>query len=204
LETNSRIAPNDWSDLAMAALSSQTGLPVKDEASFRSAAADVVPSELLPDTHEALAWLLSPSSTSSLPHLTSSPQHPIDLFATLLSHRLSYGPKERDLVVLHHEVVTSSSQAGITRDEIHSSSLEVYGGPEHSAMALCVGLPVAFAALHILDGGFREAGVHGPTDPGLYSHILARLDGAGLTMTHRVKPYSRSSGVEARLMEVWR
>ena len=62
--------------------------------------------------------------------LPSTPSTPIDLFTTVLAHRLRYAPDERDLVVLQHEVVaaprvvtpghTPGSAAG---EEVHTASL---------------------------------------------------------------------------------
>ena len=149
---------------------------------------------------------LCPSSTfdASLPPLPSKPTAPIDMFATLLAHKLRYAPHERDLVVLHHEIV-SRPKGSPEREEVHTSSLVTYGTKEASAMSRTVGLPVAFATLQILDGGLRARGVHGPTEREVYTNVLQRLDEAGL----RVKESTRKAGsggvsVEAALARRWK
>jgi len=207
LDTDQWITLRSWSTLAQQALAAKLQTSVEDDASFRAAAASLVPAETLPQMLKALAWLsgtaIEPDATK-LPPIPSTPEHPIDLLASLLATRLSYAPHERDLVVLHHEVISSSPGSGGKRDEIHTSSLEVYGDAQHSAMARCVGLPVAFAALYVLDSGHEHAkGVHGPVAPHLYAHILKKLEGAGLRMKHTVTPYVEGKGVEARLRNIW-
>ena len=88
------------------------------------------------------------------------------------------------MVVLSHELV--ASVPGSSQDEVHTSSLIAVGDSKASAMARCVGLPVAIAALHVLDGGVKLRGVHGPTDRQVYEHMLPRLEEAGLGMRESV------------------
>ncbi|KAK7696374.1 hypothetical protein QCA50_001028 [Cerrena zonata] len=99
------------------------------------------------------------SSQSDLPIIPKQPTAPIDLFATLLAHKLRYLPGERDLVALSHEVVAKSPKTG--EESIYTSSLVAYGTPEASAMARTVGLPVALAARIVLDGKVKAKGVWG-------------------------------------------
>ncbi|OBZ72980.1 Peroxisome biosynthesis protein PAS1 [Grifola frondosa] len=132
------------------------------------------------------AGTVEDTSYSSLPPLPSRPTAPIDLFATLLAHKLRYEPSERDLVVLSHEIVTRPKVANApltsftTEEEVHTSSLITYGTASASAMSRCVGLPVAFAALQVLDGRVIARGVQGPTDKNVYEHILDSLETVGL------------------------
>lgn len=88
------------------------------------------------------------------------------------------------MVVLSHEIVASSQDS--SQSEVHTSSLIAVGDSKASAMARCVGLPVAIAALHVLDGGVKLRGVHGPTDRQIYEHMLPRLEEAGLGMRESV------------------
>jgi alpha-aminoadipic semialdehyde synthase len=118
--------------------------------------------------------------------MPSQPTTPIELFTTLLAHKLRYEPHERDMVVLHHELVAKSAEADAV-EEIHTSSLIVYGTEAGSAMSRCVGLPVAFATLQVLDGHVRARGVVGPTDKSVYGSVLRGLEEVGLGMTERVR-----------------
>jgi len=137
---------------------------------------------------------------NSLPPIPPKPMAPIDLFAALLAHKLRYESSERDLVVLHHEVVarqTPTTQVRTPAEETYTSSLVSYGTPKASAMSRCVGLPVAFAALQVLDGGVNTRGVHGPTDRSVYEGVLDRLESVQLGMT---ESFRRGPGsVEAAL-----
>lgn len=128
----------------------------------------------------------------------------LDLFALLLAHKLRYEPHERDMVFLSHELISRPRSAGPSTDggeEIHTSSLIVRGTLEHSAMALTVGLPIAFAALRILDGEVCVRGVAGPTaDVGLYKSILRDLETVGLGMRESTVKRKVGAGVAAKMV----
>lgn len=128
----------------------------------------------------------------------------LDLFALLLAHKLRYEPHERDIVFLSHELISRSRTAGRHADaheEVHTSSLIVRGTTEHSAMALTVGLPVAFAALRILDGEIHVRGVAGPTaDVRLYKPILRDLETVGLGMQESAVRRREGAGVAAKMV----
>ena len=108
------------------------------------------------------------------------------------------------MVFLSHELIArprSEDPDTDAREEIHTSSLIVRGTPEHSAMALTVGLPVAFAALRILDGGIHVRGVRGPTaDAGLYRPILRDLETVGLGMQESIVRRKKGAGVAAKMV----
>lgn len=123
---------------------------------------------------------------------------PADLLAIHLAHALRYLPNERDLVILSHEVVARSS-TGSPDEEIHTSDLVVYGDNKATAMARTVGLPVAFAALQILDGKVGVRGVQGPTaEASLWKGVLEGLEGRGLGVREGVR---RGAGMKRVLDE---
>lgn len=180
----------DWSELVPKSLEVRLGrsLP-KDESSTISAIRDVLPTGSPEDLICALRWFsllppLGPQKTPVLPHVPGHQTTSLDAFASLLADRLRYQPGERDMVVLSHEIVASSQDS--SQSEVHTSSLIAVGDSKASAMARCVGLPVAIAALHVLDGGVKLRGVHGPTDRQIYEHMLPRLEEAGLGMRESV------------------
>jgi alpha-aminoadipic semialdehyde synthase len=134
----------------------------------------------------------------SVPPLPREPYAPIDLLATLLAHKLRFQPAERDVVVLSHEISAQSKSAGNepanqSDEDVYTSSLVVYGTPGESAMSRCVGLPVAFAALQVLDGTDGPRGVQGPTEPVLYNAVLDGLERVGLGMKESVRTESGTS-----------
>ena len=196
LETTSSIELSDWTSLARISMELKLDSRIPDdEKSFLSAMSSIVPSSQVDDIVSALRWLsLIPGrlSSASLLPLPKRPMAPIDLFTILLAHKLKYEPHERDLVVLSHEIVTQSP-LNPRIEEVHTSSLVTYGTSSASAMSRTVGLPVAFAALEILDGKVQVRGVQGPTDKSVYQSVLKGLEEVGLGMKERVR---KGTGME--------
>ncbi|CAE6370638.1 unnamed protein product [Rhizoctonia solani] len=127
----------------------------------------------------------------SLPPVPKGAVTPLDALATLLSHKLRYEPHERDLVLLSHEVVTAPVSAPPSErfdpaiNEVHTSTLAVYGSSSGSAMSKTVALPLAFATLRVLDGGVRTRGVAGPFGKEVYQPVLEGLEKVGLGMKEK-------------------
>ncbi|XP_055375686.1 alpha-aminoadipic semialdehyde synthase, mitochondrial [Condylostylus longicornis] len=106
---------------------------------------------------------------------------PIDTLSHYLSKRLAFAENERDLVILRHELIIRWNDG---RREERGINFVVYGQPNgHSAMALTVGQPAAIAAKMILDGEIQQRGVILPFTADIYSPMLSRLRGLGLTAT---------------------
>ncbi|KAJ7505433.1 Saccharopine dehydrogenase-domain-containing protein [Mycena galericulata] len=160
----------------------------------------VVKREDIEDLHDALEWLsLVPTSTaasvpSPMPPLPAERMSPLDIFAYLLSFKLRYLPHERDMVILSHEVI--AHKPGMP-DEVHNSSLITFGTPKATAMARTVGLPVAIAALNVLDGKVALRGVAGPTDRSIYRAVLGSLEEVGLGMKEVI---TTGKSIEASLV----
>jgi len=131
-----------------------------------------------------------------LPSLPPSdkPITPLDAFANLLAHKLQYMQGEKDMVILAHEIIAKPLSGP---EEVHTSSLIAFGTEEHSAMALTVGLPVALAALEVLDGKVNVRGVVGPGDATIREPVLTGLEAAGLGMVDTMK--SNETSIEASL-----
>ncbi|KAF7291646.1 hypothetical protein HMN09_01255800 [Mycena chlorophos] len=195
LEMHRTIQLDSWSSLIQKSLELQ-GVGGQDAwAAVRSAIPDEEDRQRL---RHALEWLsLLPSNHSrSLPKLPSGNQTPLDIFAHLLSSTLAYLPGERDMVVLAHEVI-AHTPGRANSDEVHHSTLIAYGDERATAMARTVGLPVAIAALNVLDGKVRVRGVAGPTDSSVWKPVLGGMEEAGLGMKEGV--VSVSDSIEARL-----
>ncbi|SJL06912.1 uncharacterized protein ARMOST_10254 [Armillaria ostoyae] len=127
---------------------------------------------------EALRWLLA----GPTPPLPAKPMAPLDIFAVLLAYKLQYTPHEHDMVVLSHEFITKSVSEPLAPEEVHTSSLVAYGDDKYSAMARTVGLPVALAALEVLDEKVPVRGVVGPGDASIREPVLAGMESVGLGM----------------------
>ncbi|KAK7460632.1 hypothetical protein VKT23_009349 [Stygiomarasmius scandens] len=147
---------------------------------------------------QALTWLFSDSTGSGLgpgaglPPLPKQPMTPLDMFTLLLAHKLKYAPHERDMVVMSHEVIAKDMQntnGAPEAEEIHTSSLIAFGDDRHSAMARTVGMPVAIAALAVVDGKVDEGlrGVTGPGHESVREPVLKGLVQVGLGMEESIK-----------------
>ena len=192
LETTQLVTLSGWESLLHLSLGIRLNGIVKDPASVQSAIKDLIPPSQVEPLLHALDWLFSPVS---LPPVPTKPAVPMDHFSVLLAHKLRYEENERDMVILHHEIVAHSKNSG--EEEIHTSSLTTYGTSNSgSAMSRCVGLPVAFATLGVLDGGVRVRGVAGPSDESIYGSVLVGLEKVGLGMKESVR---RGGGIEGIL-----
>ncbi|KAF9481464.1 hypothetical protein BDN70DRAFT_876255 [Pholiota conissans] len=165
--------------------------------------ASFITKEELQPLQDALEWLglvRSPvivgNKPTYMPPLPRDSQTPIEIFAYLLAQKLKYAPYERDMVVLTHEILTADN-IGSHWDTRYTSSLITYGTKEPhvgfqgerpaSAMARTVGIPVALAALLVVDGQITRVGVQRPTWPDIYRPILDRLSQVGLEMVEKVE-----------------
>ncbi|KAI0001339.1 Saccharopine dehydrogenase-domain-containing protein [Russula compacta] len=166
LESSKTIVLDRMSSLTRLALEQKLGIsiPADDLPSLKSALASVLPASRLPALLDALTQLHLIPSTPTAELGRAAPIPPVDALALHLAHALRYAPHERDLVLLHHEIVARDRRSGA--EQVHTSTLTAYGDARASAMARTVGLPVAFAALRVLDGAVRATGVCGPTADG--------------------------------------
>ncbi|KAF8903416.1 Saccharopine dehydrogenase-domain-containing protein [Mucidula mucida] len=105
----------------------------------------------------------------------------LDYLAGVLARdpEFQYGKSERDMVLLVHRIETEDG-------EVHTAQLYVTGDERYSAMAKTVGLPVALAALLVLDGRVAIRGVIGPGDESMRVPILRELEANGIEMVERV------------------
>jgi alpha-aminoadipic semialdehyde synthase len=207
LESSKTITLDSWSSLVRLALEQKLGHPIppNDLPSLNSALASLLPASRLAPLLEALTGLHLIPSTSALsiptPFSTPLPEpkqatpiSPADALAQHLAHVLRYAPHERDLVLLHHEIVARDPLA----EQVHTSTLIAYGDARASAMARTVGLPVAFAAQRVLDGAVSARGVCGPTeDEAVWRGVLEGLERKGLGVRECVKSGPSMEGVLA-------
>jgi len=113
---------------------------------------------------------------------------PVDVVAQLLQRpEMAYLPSERDMVVMQHELVSTTSDGAV---EKRVSTLIEYGIPRGaSAMSRTVGLTAAICAQLLLDGpaGRFGAGVQRPLTPEWYGPVLKELAAEGIRMEERVE-----------------
>lgn len=113
---------------------------------------------------------------------------PLDTLSNYLATKLLFTEKERDLVILRHELIVRWADGN--REE-RGINFVAYGEPAetggHSAMARTVGFPAAIATKMILEGEIQERGVVLPFSPDVYRTMLARLRAEGLTATETIR-----------------
>jgi len=117
----------------------------------------------------------------------------LDVLAKQMLDRMAYKPRERDMIVLHHEFVAETPQASSSRPQtqcIHST-LIAFGEPGgDSAMARTVSLPAAIGVRMILHGELKLTGVQIPVVPEIYEPVLAELTRLGIECKERKAPAS--------------
>ncbi|MBI2548126.1 saccharopine dehydrogenase NADP-binding domain-containing protein [Candidatus Woesearchaeota archaeon] len=105
--------------------------------------------------------------------LSADAHVPFDALVSLVNQKLQYAPGQTDLVVMHHTLLASY---GSQREQVNSSFIKEGIPHGDTAMAITVGLPVAYAAELVLQGNLRGlSGVHIPTLPEIYHPLLEKL-----------------------------
>ena len=121
------------------------------------------------DPVETLGWLGFYSDEA----LADDVHTPLDALAQAMLPRMRYRPGERDMIVMHHEVLSEFPD----HEEMTTMNLVDYGIPYgDSSMARTVSLPVAIGVKLILEGRIPERGVLTPITESLYAPILDELD----------------------------
>ncbi|KAG9033233.1 hypothetical protein FRB95_000412 [Tulasnella sp. JGI-2019a] len=202
-------AKGGWRSFGMAALQKRLDAKVTSpEDVLKVALGDsVLDHQNTTDALTRLSILPSPGANHAaedLPPLPTTPLSPLDLLTTLLSHKLRYMPGERDMVILVHQMMSVPSHSLPTSDpakwedvHTHSSHIVTYGSEAGSAMSRTVGLPLAFAAMKVLDGQVHERGVKGPSECGkeVWRGVLDGMETVGMGMKERSIPGMNEVGI---------
>jgi len=121
----------------------------------------------------------------------------LDILAKQMLDRMTFKPRERDMVVLHHEFEAvypaPRPQTPNYKPENKRifSTLIAFGEPGgDSAMARTVSLPAAIGVRMILHGELKLTGVHIPVVPEIYEPVLAELTRLGIECKERTVPGS--------------
>ena len=117
--------------------------------------------------------------------LPEDKNNPLDYLNVLTLQKMSMGPHERDMVVMHHEFIAEYK----TKKEYITSTLVDYGIPDgDTSVARTVALPAAIAVKMILNKQITLTGVHIPVIPEIYNPILDELEGLGITFKEKTEP----------------
>lgn len=121
------------------------------------------------DVMKRLKWLgLFDETPVAINHGTN-----VDVLVDLMLKKMSYAAGERDMIIVHDEIVAQFDD----RREKRLSTLRVEAIPYgDSAMSRAVSLPAAITCRRIIEGELEIAGVHIPTLPEIYQPVLDELE----------------------------
>jgi len=107
-----------------------------------------------------------------------------DVLVDLMQRRLSYEPHEKDMIIIHNELLVEFHN----RIERRMITMRVEGRPYgHSAMARAVSLPAAFASRNIIEGTIRAKGVVMPTTEEIFKPVLIELAENGFSFEQHME-----------------
>ncbi|WP_292890080.1 saccharopine dehydrogenase C-terminal domain-containing protein [Nonlabens sp.] len=102
---------------------------------------------------------------------------PAQMLQFILEDSWTLQPGEKDMIVMYHKF---GYELNGEKKQIDSTMVCLGDGGLQTAMAKTVGLPVAIAALKILNGEFTEPGVQIPIKASVYQPILTELENHGI------------------------
>jgi saccharopine dehydrogenase-like NADP-dependent oxidoreductase len=112
---------------------------------------------------------------------------PMDLMTELIKRKMPLPEGQRDMVILHHEIVADYGDSK-PKEKITSTLVE-YGNPnaKFTAIAKTVGAPAAIAVKLILKGDLKLSGCHIPTHPEIFPLVLNELETLGIKFNEKVE-----------------
>jgi len=112
---------------------------------------------------------------------------PAKLLEAILTESWTLKPDEQDMVVMYHKIGYKTKNNELKQID---SKLVVLGENQvYTSMAKTVGLPIAIAAIKIINGEIRTTGVQIPTCKKIYEPILAELENNDICFTEHQVPY---------------
>lgn len=111
---------------------------------------------------------------------------PAQALQKILEDKWTLGDKEKDMIVMYHKF---GYELDGEKQQIDSKLVVIGEDRIHTAMAKTVGLPVAIAALKILNGKITTPGVQIPISKEVYQPILKELETLGIMFKEYEVPY---------------
>ena len=111
---------------------------------------------------------------------------PAQILEKILSDSWTLQPDDKDMIVMYHKFGYELN--GVKR-QIDSKMVCIGDDQTYTAMAKTVGLPVAMAAIQILNGQITTPGVQLPTRKEVYLPILKELEEFGVIFNEYEMPY---------------
>lgn len=111
---------------------------------------------------------------------------PAQMLQKILSEKWTLEANDKDMIVMQHKFGYELNQE---KYQIESSMVIKGDDQTYTAMAKTVGLPVAMAALKILNKEITTPGVQLPIKKEVYEPILKELEEYGITFVEKKAPY---------------
>jgi saccharopine dehydrogenase-like NADP-dependent oxidoreductase len=111
---------------------------------------------------------------------------PAQILQKILSDKWTLEQDDKDMIVMHHKF---GYELNGNKHQIESSMVSLGENQTYTAMAKTVGLPVAIAALKILNGEIKTPGVQRPITKEVYTPILKELENYGIIFKEKEVPY---------------
>ncbi|MCC8360959.1 saccharopine dehydrogenase family protein [Salinimicrobium sediminilitoris] len=111
---------------------------------------------------------------------------PAEILQKILMEKWSLSPEDKDMIVMYHKF---GYEINGEKKQIDSTMVNIGQDQTLTAMARTVGLPVAIAALKILNGTISTPGVQLPITNEVYDPILKELAQNGIVFKEEEKEY---------------
>lgn len=111
---------------------------------------------------------------------------PAQILERILSDKWTLSPHDKDMIVMYHKF---GYELNGRTEQIDSTMVCIGEDQTYTAMAKTVGLPVAIAALKILNGIINTPGVQLPITKEVYEPILKELESYGIVFNEKQVKY---------------
>ena len=111
---------------------------------------------------------------------------PAQILEKILADKWTLDPDDKDMIVMYHKF---GYELNGRKQQIDSTMVCIGDDQTYTAMAKTVGLPVAMAALQILNGKIKTPGVQLPINREVYTPILKELEDYGVVFNEKDVPY---------------
>ena len=111
---------------------------------------------------------------------------PAQILEKILSDKWTLSPEDKDMIVMYHKI---GYELNGKKEQIDATMVCLGEDQTYTAMAKTVGLPVAMAALQILNGNITTPGVQLPIKKEVYEPILKELEEFGVVFHEKHLPY---------------
>lgn len=111
---------------------------------------------------------------------------PAEILQKILMDKWTLDKTDKDMIVMYHKF---GYLLDGKKHQIDSTMVTIGDDEDYTAMAKTVGLPVAIAAIAILNGKITTPGVQLPINAEVYTPILKELENYGIKFEEYVVPY---------------